>query len=188
MGREETFLEVITRTAEKFKLPIGLVKAMCRVESDFVSTAMRWEPVFYHKYVQPLVVSGEIPFEEAIGNACSFGLMQIMGRTARLMGYTHDLTGLWQPIINLNYCCKFLAKLMKRYGGNVRHSIAAYNAGSARMRDDGGYVNQGYVDKVCNAWMFYDQGEYQNAISGGGTQTNVRPEDGGEAGGEQNVA
>ena len=169
--REETFLDVIERTASKFKLPIGLVRAICKTESDFIPTAVRWEPAFYHKYIKPRIDHENpklnIPFEEAIGNACSFGLMQIMGSTARSMGYDGDLTGLWQPIINLNYCCKFLNKLIKRYSGNFFHAIAAYNAGSPRYQSDGSYVNQGYVDKVCRSWKAYNKGEFEDALSTG---------------------
>jgi len=160
--RIKPFQDVIVRTAKKFDLPIGLIFAICKVESNFTPTAMRWEPGFYHKYIKPK--KDEIPFEEAIGNAVSFGLMQIMGSTARWMGYERDLTGLWQPIINLNYGCKYLNKLRKRYE-KIEDAIAAYNAGSVRKTEEGAYINQPYVDKVLEYWK-----KYTEIINGGSNE------------------
>lgn len=152
------FQKVILRTAVKFKIPIGLVFAICKVESDFVATAMSWNPILYHKVVQPR--GDEIPFEEAIGWAVRFGLMGITGHTARQMGYRKDLTGLWQPIININYGCKYLNKLLSRYTTKVEDAVAAFHTGIVRKTELGGYVNQGYVDKVMNMWKdFQPNGE-----------------------------
>jgi len=154
--KAKPFAQVLEQTAERFNIPIGLLYGICKQESSFIATAIRWEPGFYHRYIKP---RKDIPFEEAVGQAHSFGLMQIMGSTARWMGYKKDLTGLWQPIINLNYGCKYFAKLVKKYNGNLKDAIAAYNAGSARKTgDDGDYVNQEYVDRVVIYWNKYEEG------------------------------
>lgn len=144
--RADLFADNIMRTATKFKIPVDLLFAICKQESNFIATAIRWEPHFYHKYVKP---RADVPFEEAVGWACSWGLMQIMGATARYLGYKNALCGLWQPIINLDWGCKYLNKLMKRYDWNEEYATAAYNAGSVRKNEDGTYVNQTYVDKIA---------------------------------------
>jgi len=73
--------------------------------------------------------------------------MQIMGGTARSLGYDGALPALYKPENNLYWGCKFLAKLKARYQ-DKRDMVAAYNAGSARRDESGEYVNKRYVEEV----------------------------------------
>lgn len=77
----------------------------------------------------------------------SWGLMQIVGGTARAIGYHGPLTMLLDPATNIAWGTRYLGQLKGRYPA-MRDTIAAYNAGSVRRTAAGAYVNQGYVDKV----------------------------------------
>lgn len=72
-------------------------------------------------------------YEEKI-NDTSCGLMQILTATARTMGYSGTMAGLFDPTANIFYGSKYLAYQSKRYGGRIDHIIAAYNAGSVRFK------------------------------------------------------
>lgn len=58
------------------------------------------------------------------------GLMQLMPRTGRWMG-ARDL---YDPEQNVDAGAKYLAYLEKRFEGNLKNQIAAYNAGEGNVR------------------------------------------------------
>ena len=58
----------------------------------------------------------------------SYGPMQILGSTARDMGYTGDLARLHEIRVGMRYGTKYLADRHRRYGDTCR-AISAYNAG-----------------------------------------------------------
>src|ERR1700689_4874121 len=65
-----------------------LVCAIVEQESAWDRWALRYEPAFYARYVEPQVVRGAIADEsEARARAFSWGLMQVMGQTAREHGF-----------------------------------------------------------------------------------------------------
>ena len=77
--------------------------------------------------------------------------MQIMGAVARECGYVGQfLGGLYDPAINLEFGCRHLQDLSRRYLATAGWPgvVAAYNAGSPRVLDDGHFSNQQYVDDV----------------------------------------
>lgn len=59
------------------------------------------------------------------------GLMQIMPATFKAMGGTN----ITDPKDNIVTGAKYLAQMLKRYGGNEELALAAYNAGPARVKD-----------------------------------------------------
>lgn len=73
--------------------------------------------------------------------------MQIMGATARWLGYDGALPALYKPENNLFWGCKYLGRLQDKYGEGDE-MVASYNAGSPRKNADGKFVNQYYVDTV----------------------------------------
>ena len=81
----------------------------------------------------------------------SYGLMQLLLSTATELGFKGSADGLFDPDTNIRLGTMYLAKQLKRYGGNVAKAVAAYNAGSARYKD-GKFVNQKYVDRVMNTY------------------------------------
>jgi len=89
-------------------------------------------------------------------NDASIGLMQILVKTAQWIAKDTTITGqqLYDPYTNISIGIKYLAKLLSRYGGDIKKAIAAYNAGSAKYRLNGDFINQDYVNRV---WAFYQQ-------------------------------
>jgi len=149
-----TLLDTMIReAAERHGLPIAAVKAICRKESSLGQHLYRYEP--HYKW---LVTDGvDMTPTERAGQMASWGVMQIMGATARERGYVgRDFIPFVQDhTVGLEYGCRHLAYLWHRY----KHwpaAIAAYNAGSPRQNGDGTYENQGYVNDVLRFWNEYD--------------------------------
>jgi hypothetical protein len=80
----------------------------------------------------------------------SWGLMQIMGATAREEGFRGPyLTQLCDPATNLTIGCSVIAKLLLWSAGNVHLALAAYNAGIGGASSEAG---QRYATSVL---VFY---------------------------------
>lgn len=146
---------LIAVAADKYEIPRALVKAFVDVESGGNPWAVRYEPKFFEKYVKNAQITPKSPCSEATERslrAHSFGLMQIMGQTAREVGFEGVfLTELLDPATNLDLCCRYLYQLVGRYFDKYSWSgvIAAYNAGSVRYQPGTKvFANQLYVDKV----------------------------------------
>lgn len=80
----------------------------------------------------------------------SWGLMQIMGGTARDLGFAGPLTDLMDPELGIFWGCRYFQAHCSQYV-QLLDQIAAYNAGQVRRMQDGTYLNQGYVDKMIDA-------------------------------------
>jgi soluble lytic murein transglycosylase len=68
------------------------------------------------------------------------GLMQIMPDTAEWIAKQRDIKGfdpadLHDPQTNIEFGCWYLASLNKEFAGRLPMMVAAYNAGSGRVRD-----------------------------------------------------
>lgn len=150
-----TLESLIADTADRHHLAVRLVRAIVQVESAGCPWAVRYEPAFFRTYVEsqnhPVYRGCSRDTEERL-RATSFGLMQIMGQTARERGFEGPfLTELCDPALGLEYGCRHLVRQIQRYQGDLMMAVAAYNAGSARRDPDGSFRNQGYVDKVKKA-------------------------------------
>ena len=145
---------LIEAAARNHGLPTRLVAAVVRVESSSNPWAMRYEPAFYDRYVrgQQTRVFGAVSRDtERTARATSWGLMQVMGETARCLGCTLPfLSQLCDPAMGLEWGCKLLMRLSARYS-DWPTVVAAYNAGTPRKDGAGRFVNQPYVDKIFNA-------------------------------------
>ena len=146
------------KAAAAYNLPVRLVAAMAGVESGGDACAFRFEPAFLERYVRPnktVRAKGSCSLEtERQGLATSWGLMQVMGATARGLGFNGPfLLALTDPSTGLEYGCRLLARLRDRHHATLGWPgvVAAYNAGSPRLTTAGRYVNQEYVDKIATA-------------------------------------
>jgi hypothetical protein len=105
---------------------------------------------------------------ECSQQATSWGLMQVIGSTAREMGYEGLFPMLTGPVCGLKWGCLFLEHLSHRKDEQEKivfneKLCAAYNAGSPKRAADGKWVNQGYVNGVNK---FYDELKATEAFSG----------------------
>lgn len=144
-------MPLIKKEAQARQLPESIVLAIVEVESNFNPFAVRYEPHYrYAKVIQGLKPHDCSIETEIMLQKTSFGLFQIMGGTARYMGFNGWLTKLLIPTINVRYGVLWLSKLYKKYAVEygLDGVIAAYNAGSPRKKEDGSFVNQKYVDEV----------------------------------------
>lgn len=125
-----------------------LALAITEVESAGDPYAIRFEPGWkYHYNVDNFAKLCRISHDtEQMLQACSFGLMQVMGTVARELGHEESLLKLTDARTGAKFGCIKLARLFKTLK-SVDDVIAAYNAGSPIKRDQK-YINQGYVDKV----------------------------------------
>ena len=111
---------IIAHYAESYGVPVPLAHAVIFVESNY----------------RP----------DARGRAGEVGLMQIKPATARMMGYSGSTKGLYNPVVNIKYGMKYLAKAHELGGGTTCGTILKYNAGHAAKRMNP--VSSAYCSKV----------------------------------------
>lgn len=147
---------MIEAAASAHGLPPRLVAAIVRVESGGNAWATRYEPGFYERYIRDQKTKAfgavSVPTEKN-ARATSWGLMQVMGETARCLGCTLPfLSALCDPATGLDWGCNLLKRLRARYLDTYGWAgvVSAYNAGSVRT-SGGKLSNQPYVDKVLAA-------------------------------------
>ena len=105
---EFPFQHCFERAAATHQLPLTLLLAVARGESDF-------DPI-------------------ARSDANAIGLMQIRWpQTGRHLGIRR-LRDLYEPCTNVMAGAKYLAELLARYQGDIHLAIAAYNYGPSRVR------------------------------------------------------
>lgn len=128
--------------------PNAVMFGWVRAESDWNTWATREEPAFHRRYVGD---GGRESWELAI----SWGLLQVMGLTAREMGYEDRyLSRLCNPAIGLDLGAKYLRSRYDRGDQTWAGALAAYNGGfGGNMRPP--YRNQSYVDKVLSHARWY---------------------------------
>lgn len=144
-------INIIKAKALEQDLDPMLLAAICWQESRGFVYAVRFEPNYRWTYrLEKFAKMQNITLEtEKNLQMQSYGLAQIMGGTARWLGFTGPLPALYKPENNLYWACKYLRYLSNR-SSNVKDIIASYNAGSAIKDMRGNYKNQSYVDKVLN--------------------------------------
>jgi len=126
------------------------VWALISVESSQIQWVMRYEPG-YSYFVTPEFFAkklGQSLDTELNGQKTSWGLLQVMGGTAREMGFSGYFPELCLPSVGIHYGCRYLAQKLRKYG-NYLDAVAAYNAGTVKRLPNGDYQNQAYVDKVA---------------------------------------
>jgi soluble lytic murein transglycosylase-like protein len=120
--------------AKAHGLDPGLVCAVVEQESGWNQWAIRHEPAFFTRYVQPLGLADT----EGVARSFSWGLMQLMGEVARELGYTGHLAALCEPSIGLEWGCRHLANKMRAANGDVHAALQHWNGGG----------NASYADQV----------------------------------------
>lgn len=119
-----TLSQIFKAASEKYNVPLKLLKAVAKQESDFNV--------------------------RSVSHAGAQGIMQLMPATARSLGVT-DSFDAWQNIMG---GAKYLSQKLAMYNGNVRLALAAYNAGSGNVSRYGGVPpfaeTRNYIKKVLS--------------------------------------
>ena len=127
--KAEPFHPIILRAANRHEVDPALVKAIIMVES-------RYNP-------------------HAISKQGAKGLMQLMPRTARSLGVEDS----FNPEHNVNGGVKYLKQLLDEFDDNLKFAVAAYNAGSSKVRRYRGVppikATQYYVNRVFQYYQYY---------------------------------
>ena len=155
----------IDSAARTYKLPPSLLAGVIQEESRFVEWATREEPRYLHNRKLSKAAwrwstaHNGVPnaFTELSDRARSYGLMQVMGETAREQGFTgRYLAELYLPRNSIECGALLLKRLLKRYHNDTLSAISAYNQGSAR-KHGGVFANARYVYRVTLAWRAYER-------------------------------
>lgn len=99
----------IVGSATLYNVPASWVRAVIMTESSGDPNAYRAEPQI---------------------NDGSYGLMQLLLRTARGLGYAGTTAGLYDPATNIDLGTKLLRDLRRSYGTNFERVYSAYNSGN----------------------------------------------------------
>jgi hypothetical protein len=107
--------------------------------------------------VDPNLVRSVIKVESnfnpnAVSRKGAMGLMQLMPATARLLNVSNP----FDPTQNVDAGVRHLRRLLDNYGGNLRLSLAAYNAGAGTVSRSAGVPRiaetQRYVNRITNLY------------------------------------
>jgi soluble lytic murein transglycosylase-like protein len=107
--------------------------------------------------VDPNLVRSVIKVESnfnpnAVSRKGAMGLMQLMPQTARSLNVSNP----FDPEQNVDAGVRHLKKLLESYGGDVRLTLAAYNAGSTAVARSAGVPHfaetQNYVKRITNLY------------------------------------
>jgi len=135
---ERLLQPVILEASERYKVDSAIIRAIIMAESSYNLMA--------------------------ISNKGAEGLMQLMPNTARELGVTDS----FNPTQNIHAGVRYFKKLLKRFKGNVRLALAAYNAGSQNVMEYDGIppfkATHSYIKKVLHYQRYYQQQPAGSAI------------------------
>lgn len=141
--------DIISENADFHGIDPYLVASIIQTESSGNVCVTRYEDHWkYFNNIEGFAKSHGISKEtEKIHQKTSFGLMQVMGGLARDLSFKGHLVELCNPYLGIEYGCKNLKRLSKKYS-KMEEVISAYNAGSPRKTPGGVFINDRYVDTV----------------------------------------
>ena len=122
-GERQKIEASILKAAQKYDLPVNLIKSVIRAESNFQV--------------------------KAVSHAGAQGLMQLMPDTAEELGVKNP----FNIAENIDGGSRYLRKMLDSFGGDLKLALAAYNAGPEAVIKYGGKVppfreTQQYVNRV----------------------------------------
>ncbi len=127
--KEGIYNSIINDAAEKYGVEPALIKAIIMAESSY-----------NHR---------------AISKRGAIGLMQLMPATANALG----VEDIYDPAHNVYGGAKYIKMLLDRYNGDLELALAAYNAGSKKVRKYNGIppfrATRTYIKKVFEYYWRY---------------------------------
>lgn len=143
---QEDIDAAIEKAAARHNVDANLVRSVIKVESNFNPNA--------------------------VSRKGAMGLMQLMPQTARQLNVKNP----FDPQQNVDAGVRHLKKLLESYGGDVKLSLAAYNAGSGAVARSAGIPRftetQNYVRRITN--LYYGGSEPGTHIIGNPVHDPVR--------------
>ena len=128
-SKSDRFNPMISRAANRYEVDSALIKAVIMAESAY----------------NP----------KAVSKQGAKGLMQLMPRTARALGVKNA----FNPAHNINGGVKYLRQLLDTFNNDAKLALAAYNAGSSKVKRHGGVppikATRHYVKKVFAYYHHY---------------------------------
>jgi len=139
---------IVSEAAQRHDVDPALVKAVIKTESG-------WNPL-------------------AVSRKGALGLMQLIPETAQRFGVGNP----FDPVQNVEGGTMYLRTLLDRYNGDLKKTLAAYNAGERAVDESGGVPpipeTQMYVQKVTDA--YFRPGSDRDSSFGGSHGFPVRQE------------
>ena len=118
---------MVSKWAAKYGLDVAMVCAVCEQESSWNTFAMRYEPAFFDHYIASMT---GLSATERVARATSYGLMQVMGQTAREFGFSGQfISELCDPNVGIEMGCRKLQKCFSIHGAD-ESGLLCYNGGS----------------------------------------------------------
>lgn len=123
IGMQGFDVKLVEEAALRYRLEPSVVGAVIFQESSGNIFAHRVEPTFYRKYLEhkkTKELEGHVPPEASLptekwGRSTSWGLMQILGETARGLNFKGPFfPALCEPAVNLDLGCKYLATQLEK--------------------------------------------------------------------------
>ena len=117
--------DIFQTAAQKYNIPVNLLKAVAKVESGFDANA--------------------------VSSCGAQGVMQLMPGTAASLGVQNP----FDAEQNIMGGAKYLSQMLDRYNGDAKRALAAYNAGSGNVAKYGGVPpfkeTRAYISRVLDA-------------------------------------
>jgi len=133
---EDPFIPIIMKAASVHKVDPAIIKAIIKAESGY----------------NP----------KAVSKAGAKGLMQLMPRTAKSLG----VKDIFSPEQNILAGVKYFKQLLNQFEGDIKLALAAYNAGSRKVRKYRGIppfrTTRIYIKKVFKYHKEYTQKAVEN--------------------------
>jgi hypothetical protein len=144
LGENKTLDSIFQEASKKYQVPVELLKAIGKAESNFNT--------------------------KAISRCGAQGVMQLMPATAKSLGVTDS----FDAEQNIMGGSKYIAGLLKKYDGNTKLALAAYNAGSGNVAKYNGIPpfeeTQNYVKKIMG-YLKEGVGKVDVAVNTDGNKT-----------------
>jgi soluble lytic murein transglycosylase-like protein len=131
IGPPQSLVSLAAEVALAHGLEPCLVCAVIEQESGWNPWAIRFEPAFFAKYVAPLYTNNKVSASEAYARGFSWGLMQVMGQTARENAFAGEfLSALCEPRQGIATGCVVLQRKLAAAAGDVERALLAWNGGA----------------------------------------------------------
>ena len=161
---DDRWIPTLTGQEQQPKLDVfheEMARINTAIRRDFFANAIPFGDIIHEKSqkydVDPALVAAvmetESRFHKGAHSAVGArGLMQLMPRTGRWLGATN----LYDPTQNVDAGVKYIKYLQGRFDGNLKKTIAAYNAGEGNVKRYGGVPpfneTRSYVKKVMSRY------------------------------------